>query len=136
MRWQATDGAGDGEENPLSSAVIGAAIEVHRILGPGLLESAYEAALAKEFALRGITFERQKPVAVEYKGEKIDCGFRLDFLVGGEVVVELKAVDGLAPVHSAQVLTYLKATGRKVGILLNFNEWRLKDGIKRVVLKF
>jgi GxxExxY protein len=124
-----------GDENALSNRIIGAAIEVHRALGPGLLESAYEACLAREFVLRSIPFERQKPLGVEYKGERVDCGFRLDFLVGGKVIVELKTVDELSPVHDAQVLTYLKLTGCKLGLLLNFNEWHLKDGIKRIVLK-
>ena len=122
------------DENALSKEIIGAAIEVHRHLGPGLLESAYEQCLAHEFTSRGIPFELQKPVPVEYKGVKLDCGFRIDFLVGGLVVVELKAVDKLTTVHDAQVLTYLKLTGCKLGLLLNFNEWRLGDGIKRLVL--
>jgi GxxExxY protein len=122
------------DENALSKEIIGAAIEVHRHLGPGLLESAYEQCLAHEFHSRGIPFEQQKPVPVAYKGVKLDCGFRVDFLVGGLVVVELKAVDELDDVHGAQVLTYLKLTGCKLGILLNFNERRLSDGIKRLVL--
>jgi GxxExxY protein len=122
------------DEDALSHQVIGAAIEVHRHLGPGLLESAYEECLAYEFAQCGLTFERQKPLPVQYKGVKLDCGFRLDFLVGKLVVVEVKAVEALAPVHSAQVLTYLRLTGCRLGLLLNFNEWRIGDGIKRLVL--
>lgn len=121
-------------ENPLSKEIIGAAIEVHRQLGPGLLESAYEGCLAYELNQRGILFERQKPVPVVYKDVRLDCGFRLDLLVGGLVVVELKAVDRLAPIHQAQMLTYLKLTGCKLGLLLNFNVLKLRDGIKRVVL--
>jgi GxxExxY protein len=123
------------DEDGLSHEIIGAAIEVHRHLGPGLLESAYEHCLAHELSQRGISFELQKSLPVEYKGVKLDCGFRLDMLVGGLVIVEIKAVEQLAPLHSAQVLTYLKLTGCKLGLLLNFNEWRMADGIKRVVLK-
>ena len=122
------------DENALSKLIIGAAIEVHRQTGPGLLESAYEECLAYEFTVRDIPFERQKPVPVVYKGVQLDCGFRLDFLVGGLVVVELKAVSELAPIHDAQVLTYLKLTGCKLGLLLNFNVRLMKDGIKRLVL--
>jgi len=122
-------------EDELSNQIIGAAIEVHRHLGPGLLESAYQQCLAHEFRERRIPFELEKPVPVEYKGVRLDCGFRLDFLVDGLVVVELKAVDQLTPVHDAQVLTYLRLTGCRLGLLLNFNEWRLADGIKRLVLK-
>jgi GxxExxY protein len=122
-------------EDALSREIIGAAIEVHRHMGPGLLESAYEQCLAHELSERGIPFELQKPVPVEYKGVKLDCGFRPDFIVGGLVVAEVKAVEKLAPIHSAQVLTYLRLTGCKLGMLLNFNEWRMADGIKRVVLK-
>jgi GxxExxY protein len=122
------------DENPLSKEIIGAAIEVHRQLGPGLLESAYEECLAYELSQRDIPFERQKPVPVSYKDVQLDCGFRLDLLVGGLVVVELKAVDKLVPIHQAQMLTYLKLTGCKLGLLLNFNVLKLRDGIKRVVL--
>jgi GxxExxY protein len=118
----------------LSKQVIGAAIEVHRELGPGLLESTYEACLAHEMTLRNIPFERQKEVLVVYKGLSVDCGFRLDLLVGNLVVIELKAVDRLIPVYDAQVLTYLKLTGCRLGLLLNFNVTLLKNGIKRLVL--
>ena len=107
---------------------------MHRQLGPGLLESAYEECLAYELNQRDIPFERQKPVPVVYKDVRLDCGFRLDLLVGGLVVVELKAVDKLAPIHQAQMLTYLKLTGCKLGLLLNFNVPKLRDGIKRVAL--
>ena len=123
------------DEDVLSHQIVGAAIEVHRHLGPGLLESAYEQCLAHELTERGVSFELQKPVAVEYKGVKLDCGFRPDFLVGGLVIVEVKSVQDLAPIHTAQVLTYLKLTGCKLGILLNFNVRLLSDGIRRVVLK-
>jgi len=121
-------------EKELTGQIIGAAIEVHRALGPGLLESAYQTCLAHEFSLRDIPFEQEKPLPVEYKGVKLDCGYRLDFLVTGKVVVELKAVNDLHPVHKAQLLTYLKVTGCKVGLLINFNVPVLKNGIKRMVL--
>jgi len=121
-------------EKDLTSQIIGAAIEVHRELGPGLLESAYQACLAREFSLRNLPFEQEKPLPVEYKGTRVDCGYRLDFIVAGRVVVELKAVDAVQKVHEAQLLTYLKLTGCRVGLLINFNVPVLKDGIKRMVL--
>jgi GxxExxY protein len=121
-------------EKDLTGQIIGAAIDVHRALGPGLLESAYQACLARELTLRGIPYEQEKPLPIEYKGVRLDCGYRLDFLVGGKAVVELKAVDALHPVHEAQVLTYLKLTGCKIGLLINFNVPVLKNGIKRMVL--
>ncbi|MCC7354220.1 MAG: GxxExxY protein [Anaerolineae bacterium] len=121
-------------EKGLTDQIIGAAIAVHRELGPGLLETAYQACLAQEFSLRGLPFEQEKPLSVEYKGVQIDCGYRLDFLVAGKVVVELKAVDAIQPVHEAQLLTYLKLTGCRVGLLINFNVPALKDGIRRRVL--
>lgn len=120
------------DENALSKMIIGAAIEVHKQLGPGLLESAYEHALAYEFTLRDIPCARQKPAPVVYKGVRLDCDFRLDFLVGELVVLELKSVDTLLPVHEAQVITYLKLTGCKLGLLLNFNVKLMRDGIKRI----
>ncbi len=116
----------------LAHAVIGAAIEVHRILGPGYLESVYQAALEVELKLRGIPFEAQRPVGVTYKGHSIGDG-RLDFLVDGILVVELKAVDALADVHKAQVISYLKATKLHLGLLINFNVPVLKNGLKRVI---
>jgi len=121
-------------ENKITSAIIGAAIEVHRTLGPGLLESAYEECLAREFVLRSIPFERQKPVPIVYKDVKLECGYRLDFLVNNSVVVELKSVDALAPVHEAILLTYLRLSGCKLGLLINFNVVVLKDGIRRYLL--
>ncbi len=121
-------------ENQLSHEIIGAALEVHRALGPGLLESAYEECLAHEFALRGLAFERQVSLPISYKGKVIDAEYRLDFFVLGLVVVELKAVEALLPIHEAQVLTYLKLSHRKLGILINFNTFRLRDGVKRIVL--
>jgi GxxExxY protein len=122
-------------DNPqLTGAIIGAAIEVHKLLGPGLLESVYEECLAREFTVRDIPFARQKPMPVVYKDVKLECGYRMDFLVGGEVVVELKAIEGLAAIHEAIVLTYLRLSGCKVGLLINFNVRVLKDGIRRFVL--
>ncbi|HWQ03518.1 MAG TPA: GxxExxY protein [Candidatus Nitrosotenuis sp.] len=120
-------------DNELTHAVIGAAIEVHRALGPGLLESAYEECLAKELQLRGISFERQKPLPVVYKDVKLECGYRVDLLVAGRVIVELKAVDALAPIHEAIVLTYLRMAGVRLGLLINFNVLVLRDGIRRFV---
>lgn len=120
--------------NEISQAIIGAAIEVHRTLGPGLLESAYEQCLSHEFSLRNIPFERQKPLRVDYKGILLDCGYRLDFLVAGLVVVEVKAMECLLPIHQAQLLSYLKLGGWKLGLLINFHTALLRDGIKRVVL--
>ncbi len=118
----------------LTGALIGAAIEVHRELGPGLLESTYQACLARELALRTIAFEQQKPLPVFYKGVAIDCGYRLDFIVEEKVIIELKAVESLHDIHDAQLLTYLKLSRRKVGLLINFNVAVLKNGIRRRVL--
>lgn len=120
--------------NQVTEQIIGAAIEVHRALGPGLLESAYEECLGHELSLRGIAFERQRALPVEYKGVKLDCGYRLDLLVGSAVVVELKAVSAIEPIHEAQLLTYLKLGGWKLGLLINFNVPILKDGIRRRIL--
>lgn len=120
--------------NELTEAIIGSAIEVHRLLGPGLLESAYQESLARELTLRQIPFEREKPLPLEYKGAKLDCGYRLDFLIADAVVVEVKAAEGLLPIHQAQLLTYMKLGGWKVGLIINFHESLLKNGIKRLVL--
>ena len=116
-----------------ATKVIGAAIEVHKILGPGYLESVYEEALAVELTLRGIFFSRQLTFALDYKGHKIGEG-RMDFLVDGCLVVELKAIEALAPIHTAQAISYLKATKHRLALLINFNVPVLKDGIKRVAL--
>ncbi len=121
-------------EKELTEQIIGAAIEVHRELGPGLLESAYRNCLAYEFSLRHLLFEKEKPIPVVYKGMQLDCGYRADFLVAGKVIVELKAVDCLEPVHEAQLLTYLKLTNCRIGLLVNFNVRVLKQGIKRRVI--
>ena len=119
--------------NELTEKIIGAAIEVHKALGPGLLESAYEGCLAHELSLANVYFERQVPLPVVYKSLQLDCGYRIDFLVEKTVVVELKAVEGLQPVHQAQLLTYLKLGGWPIGLLINFNVAVLKKGIKRMV---
>ena len=119
--------------NDLTRRVIGAAIEVHKILGPGLLESAYEECLGYELKLRKFVFERQKELPIEYKGVKLDCGYRLDIVVENMLILELKACENLLPIHEAQLLTYLKLTGIKVGLLINFNVPVLKEGIKRIV---
>ena len=122
------------EMNKLTEAVIGAAIEVHRELGPGLLESAYQQALEHELTLRGIAFDSQKACPITYKGLSIENAYRLDLLVEGTLVVELKAVDALADVHEAQVLTYLKFSGCGLGLLINFRSRWLKDGVRRLAL--
>ena len=122
------------EINELTREVIGAAIEVHRALGPGLLESVYEECLCHELGLRALRFERQKSLPIVFKEVKIDCGYRLDLLVSNSVIVEIKAVEVLMPVHEAQILTYLKVGGCKVGLLITFNVPVLRDGIKRIVL--
>lgn len=119
--------------NELSKQVIGAAIEVHRQLGLGLLESTYEACLCHELALRRIPFERQVPLPVVYKGLEIDCSYRLDVLVGRLLILELKAIDELVPIFDAQLLTYLRLSNLWLGLLINFNVEMLKDGIKRLV---
>jgi GxxExxY protein len=118
----------------ISNQIIGCAIEVHRALGPGLLESAYEQCLAHELARNDIEFQRQAPMPVTYKGLKLDCGYRLDLIVADSVIVELKSVEKLLPVHEAQILTYLKLSGMHLGLLINFNESLLKNGIKRFIL--
>lgn len=114
--------------------IIGAAIKVHRVLGPGLLESAYEACLADELRRSGLSYQRQMDLPVVYEGRVLDCGYRLDFLVDDSVIVELKCVDSILPIHEAQLLTYLRLSGRETGLLMNFNVPRLRDGIVRRVL--
>ncbi len=121
------------ERDPLSAGVIGAAIEVHRHLGPGLLESAYEVCLSHELAQAGIPHERQVPLPVTYKGIALDCGYRIDVIVEGTLILELKAVDMLLAVHKAQLLTYLRLSGIRKGLLINFNTAQLRDGIVRMV---
>jgi GxxExxY protein len=124
----------ENEQDPRTAAIIGAAIEVHRQLGPGLLESAYEQCLCHELHLRELPFTCQVDLPVSYKGLKLDCGYKIDLVVNEEVIVELKAVEKILPVHEAQLLTYLKLSGRKVGLLINFNSSLLTQGIIRRVL--
>jgi GxxExxY protein len=119
--------------NDLTREVIGAAIEVHRALGPGLLESTYETCLAHELLQRQVCVERQKALMVNYKGVRIDCGYRVDLLVEGRVIVELKSVVRLERIHEAQLLSYLRLSGCRVGLLLNFNEKQLMAGVRRLV---
>ena len=121
------------ELDAIASAAIGAALEVHHILGPGFLEGIYEEALAMELELRGISFERQKMISVSYKGRRIGEG-RTDFFVENSLIIELKAAEKLLPVHHAQVISYLKATGCRLGLLINFHESVLRQGVRRVVL--
>ncbi|CAN5614863.1 GxxExxY protein [soil metagenome] len=122
--------------NRITESIIGAAIEVHRGMGPGLLESAYQECLAREFLLRDIPFEREVPVPVVYKGVHLECGYRLDFLICNSVVIEIKSVDAMPPVYEAQLVTYLSLGGWSVGLLINFNVLLLKDGVRRRVLNF
>ncbi len=120
----------------LTRRIIGAAIEVHKVLGPGLLESAYEACLAFELRELGLQVEQQKPLPVVYKQVKLDCGYRLDLVVEDLVIVEVKAIEKLAPIHDAQLLSYLKLSGKRVGLLMNFHVRVLKEGLKRIVNEF
>ena len=119
--------------NNVTSGIIGAAIDVHRALGPGLLESAYEACLAYELIQREMKVEQQKPLPLIYRDVQLDCGYRIDLLVDDAVVLEIKSVDSLAPIHQAQLLSYLKLSGCEVGLLINFNVKLLKQGIVRMV---
>ena len=121
-------------EQQITEAIIGAAIEVHRELGPGLLESGYEECFCYELHLRGLSFQRQVELPVPYKGLKLDCGYRLDFVVENTVIVELKSIEQISPIHQAQLLTYLRLAGKKVGLLINFNVAVLKNRIARRVL--
>ncbi len=122
------------EFTDLTHRVIGCAIEVHRHLGPGLLESTYKLCLAHELHLNGISLRTEYPLPVEYKGTQLDCGYRLDLLIEDKIILELKSVDRLTTVHEAQLMSYLKLTGLKQGYLINFNVVRLKDGLKSIVM--
>ena len=124
---------GKGEWDSLSQKVIACAIEVHRRLGPGLLESTYEESLAHELHLANIPFERQKPISVEYKGILLSCCYRIDLLIDQRLIIELKSVESLLPIHQAQLLTYMKLANKKVGLLMNFNVELLKHGLRRFV---
>ena len=121
-------------DNEITHEIIGAAIEVHKRLGPGLLESAYEACLAEELRRRNLNVDQQVGLPVVYKETKLDCGYRLDLIVESKIVVELKSVDALAPIHKAIILTYLRLSGHKIGLLINFNVAVLKDGVRRFVV--
>jgi GxxExxY protein len=120
----------------LTHDIIGAAIEVHRELGPGLLENVYEESLCQELTTRGIAFEKQKPIPVVYKGARLDCGYRADIVVLNRIIVEVNAISAVAPVHDAVMLTYLRLSGCKIGLLINFHSALLKDGIRRYVWKY
>ena len=122
------------ENNEITQRIIGAAIEVHRGLGPGLLESTYEACLAFELADRGLAVERQKALPVVYRGVRLDCGYRIDLLVEDRIIVEVKAIEDLLPIHKAQFLSYLKLSRCEVGLLINFNVRVLASGIQRVII--
>ena len=119
--------------NQLSSKIIGSAIEVHKVLGPGLLESSYQKCLCHELRLRSISFENEKPLPLVYKGKKLDCGYQMDIVVENAIILELKSFEKLEPIHKAQLLTYLKLSNLKLGLLLNFNVPLMRDGIVRVV---
>lgn len=121
-------------DSDLTEVIIGAAIDVHKHLGPGLLESAYEECFCHELDLRGVTNVRQKPLSLVYKERKLDCGYRMDVVVDDRVVVELKTVEKILPIHEAQLLTYLKLSGYRTGLLFNFNVHVLKEGLRRMVL--
>ena len=121
-------------DSDLTEVIIGAAIDVHKSLGPGLLESAYEECFCHELALRGVICERQKPLSLSYKGLKLDCGYRMDVVVDNRVVVELKSIERILPIHEAQLLTYMKLSGLKTGLIINFNVQVLKEGLRRMVL--
>ncbi len=121
-------------DNEITHEIIGAAMEVHKRLGPGLLESAYEECLSHELRLRNLKVEQQIGIPVVYKEVKLECGYRLDLLVEGRVVVELKSIVGLAPIHEAIILTYLRLSGHKIGLLINFNVTALKDGVRRFIV--
>ena len=121
------------ELNLITEKIIGAAIEVHKYLGPGLFEQAYEKCLCQEFELRRINFEKQKYMPVSYKGQTIDCSYRIDLIVESKVIVELKSVSSILPIHKLQILNYLKLSNMLLGLIINFNVPKLKEGIKRVI---
>jgi GxxExxY protein len=118
----------------ISEKIIRSAIEVHKNLGPGLLESAYEECLCHELNMKNLMFERQKPIPIEYKGIKLDCGYRIDIIVENKIILEIKAVEKILPVHEAQLMTYLKLTHMRVGLIINFNVKYLKEGLKRIII--
>ncbi len=118
----------------LTKEIIGAAIEVHKLIGPGMLESAYEECLCYELKLRGLNYERQKPVPIVYKKIKLECGYRIDILVENKIILELKAAEGFNPVHEAQILTYMRFAEKRLGLLINFNVTKLTNSLKRYIL--
>jgi len=122
--------------NKITETIIGAAINVHRALGPGLLESAYEACMVYELAQAGLKVEQQKPLPIVYRGVKLECGYRMDLMIDNEIIVEIKSIEKLLPIHQAQLLSYLKLSNCRVGLLINFNIKVLKNGIQRVVNNF
>ena len=128
------NGENQEKRDPLTEKVIGCAIEVHRILGPGLLESAYQRCMLFELRKQGLAVETEVPMPVNYKGEVLDCGYRVDILVEKSLILELKAVDAILPIHQAQLLTYMKLSGIHLGLLINFHQPRLVDGLKRFIL--
>ena len=128
------NGENQEKRDPLTEKVIGCAIEVHRILGPGLLESAYQRCMLFELRKQGLAVETEVPMPVNYKGEIMDCGYRVDMLVEKSLILELKAVDAILPIHQAQLLTYMKLAGIHLGLLINFHQPRLVDGLKRFIL--
>jgi GxxExxY protein len=123
-------------DKQLTHEIIGAATAVHRELGPGLLETVYEECLCHELSLRELAFDRQKPIPVVYRGTKLDCGYRADIVVSGRVIVEIKAIANVAPIHEAVMLTYLRLSGCKIGLLINFHSTVLKDGVRRFVWNY
>ncbi len=128
------NGENQEKRDPLTEKVIGCAIEVHRNLGPGLLESAYQRCMLFELRKQGLAVETEVPMPVNYKGEIMDCGYRIDMLVEKSLIVELKAVETLLPIHEAQILSYMKLSGIRIGLLVNFHQSRLVDGLKRFIL--
>ena len=122
--------------NKITETIIGVAINIHRALGPGLLESAYEACMVYDLIKAGLKVEQQKPLPIVYRGVKLECGYRLDLMIANEVIIEIKSVEKLLPIHQAQLMSYLKLSDCKVGLLINFNVKVLKNGIKRVVNNF
>ena len=122
------------EDNEITEKIIGCAIKVHKVLGPGLLESAYQSCLYYELVKSGLSVEKEKPLPLVYEEVKLDCGHRMDLVIENRIVVEVKSIDALTDIHLAQVLTYLKLNNSRFGLLINFNVLKLKDGIKRVVM--
>lgn len=122
------------KSNEITHEIIGAAMEVHRVLGPGLLESAYEECLSRELQLRNLRVERQKPIPLVYKDVKLECGYRIDLFVESRIVVELKSIETFAPIHEAVILTYIRLSGCRLGLLINFNVAVLKDGVRRYII--